>query len=78
MTYVYLALAIAAEVAGTTLLKATEEFTKTRTNHIFGYLLPYFFLANDSRSKGAAVRRGVCCLVWFRYCFGCMFWGNYL
>jgi small multidrug resistance pump len=28
MTYLYLALAIAAEVAGTSLLKATEEFTK--------------------------------------------------
>jgi small multidrug resistance pump len=28
MTYVYLALAIAAEVAGTTFLKASEEFTK--------------------------------------------------
>ena len=28
MTYFYLALAIAAEVAGTSLLKATEEFTK--------------------------------------------------
>ena len=28
MSYLYLALAIAAEVAGTSLLKATEEFTK--------------------------------------------------
>ena len=28
MSYFYLALAIAAEVAGTSLLKATEEFTK--------------------------------------------------
>ena len=36
MTYFYLALAIAAEVAGTSLLKATEEFTK---------LIPTTFLA---------------------------------
>ena len=36
MTYFYLALAIAAEVAGTSLLKATEEFTK---------LVPTTFLA---------------------------------
>jgi small multidrug resistance pump len=35
MSYFYLALAIAAEVAGTSLLKATEEFTK---------LLPTTFL----------------------------------
>ena len=46
MTYVYLALAIAAEVAGTTLLKATEEFSKLvpTTFLIIFYLLSFWLM----------------------------------
>ena len=46
MTYVYLALAIAAEVAGTTLLKATEEFTKLvpTTFLVIFYLISFWLM----------------------------------
>ncbi len=46
MTYVYLALAIAAEVAGTTLLKATEEFTRLvpTTFLVIFYLISFWLM----------------------------------
>ena len=46
MTYFYLALAIAAEVAGTTLLKATEEFTKLvpTTFLVIFYLMSFWLM----------------------------------
>ena len=46
MTYVYLALAIAAEVAGTTLLKATEEFSKLvpTTFLVIFYLISFWLM----------------------------------
>ena len=46
MTYFYLALAIAAEVAGTSLLKATEEFTKfvPTTFLVIFYLISFWLM----------------------------------
>ena len=46
MSYFYLALAIAAEVAGTSLLKATEEFTKLvpTTFLVIFYLLSFWLM----------------------------------
>jgi len=46
MTYFYLALAIAAEVAGTTLLKATEEFSKLvpTTFLVIFYLISFWLM----------------------------------
>ena len=46
MTYFYLALAIAAEVAGTSLLKATEEFTKLvpTTFLVIFYLISFWLM----------------------------------
>ena len=46
MTYVYLALAIVAEVAGTTLLKATEEFTRLvpTTFLVIFYLISFWLM----------------------------------
>ena len=46
MTYFYLALAIAAEVAGTTLLKATEEFTRLvpTTFLVIFYLISFWLM----------------------------------
>ena len=46
MTYVYLALAIAAEVAGTTLLKATEEFTRLvpTTFLVVFYIISFYLM----------------------------------
>ena len=46
MTYFYLALAIAAEVAGTNLLKATEEFTKIvpTTFLVFFYVISFWLM----------------------------------
>ncbi|MDP6974916.1 MAG: multidrug efflux SMR transporter [Gammaproteobacteria bacterium] len=46
MTYFYLALAIAAEVAGTSLLKATEEFTKIvpTTFLVFFYVISFWLM----------------------------------
>ena len=46
MTYFYLALAIAAEVAGTSLLKATEEFTKLvpTTFLVIFYLMSFWLM----------------------------------
>ena len=54
MSYFYLALAIAAEVAGTSLLKVTEEFTKTHAHNFSCDFLSYFILANDTCFKGLA------------------------
>jgi small multidrug resistance pump len=46
MTYFYLALAIAAEVAGTSLLKATEEFTKIVPTAflVFFYVISFWLM----------------------------------
>ena len=46
MTYVYLALAIAAEVAGTSLLKATEEFSRLvpTTFLVVFYLISFWLM----------------------------------
>ena len=46
MTYFYLALAIVAEVAGTSLLKATEEFTKLvpTTFLVIFYLISFWLM----------------------------------
>jgi small multidrug resistance pump len=46
MTYFYLALAIAAEVAGTSLLKTTEEFTKIvpTTFLVFFYVISFWLM----------------------------------
>ena len=46
MTYFYLALAIIAEVAGTSLLKATEEFTKLvpTTFLVIFYLISFWLM----------------------------------
>jgi small multidrug resistance pump len=46
MSYFYLALAIAAEVAGTSLLKATEEFTRLvpTTFLVICYLLSFWLM----------------------------------
>ena len=46
MSYLYLALAIAAEVAGTSLLKATEEYTKLvpTTFLIIFYAMSYWLM----------------------------------
>ena len=46
MTYFYLALAIAAEVAGTSLLKATEEFTRLvpTTFLVIFYLISFWLM----------------------------------
>ncbi|HIF35442.1 MAG TPA: multidrug efflux SMR transporter [Candidatus Thioglobus sp.] len=46
MTYFYLALAISAEVAGTSLLKATEEFTKLvpTTFLVIFYLISFWLM----------------------------------
>ncbi len=46
MTYFYLALAIAAEVVGTSLLKATEEFTKIvpTTFLVFFYVISFWLM----------------------------------
>ena len=46
MTYFYLALAIVAEVAGTSLLKATEEFTKIvpTTFLVFFYVISFWLM----------------------------------
>ncbi len=46
MTYFYLALAIAAEVAGTSLLKVTEEFTKIvpTTFLVFFYVISFWLM----------------------------------
>ena len=46
MTYFYLALAIAAEVAGTTLLKATDEFSKLvpTTFLVIFYLISFWLM----------------------------------
>ena len=46
MTYFYLALAIAAEVAGTSLLKSTEEFTKLvpTTFLVIFYLISFWLM----------------------------------
>jgi small multidrug resistance pump len=47
MAYLYLAIAIAAEVAGTSALKASEEFTKLLPSLIVvvGYGISFYFLA---------------------------------
>ena len=46
MTYLYLAIAILAEVAATTALKASEEFTKPLPSLIVvgGYALAFYFM----------------------------------
>jgi len=69
MTYVYLALAIVTEVIGTSLLKSTEEFTKTVPSVIVivCYLLSFWLLTLTLREMA---RRDVRYLVRPWYCFG--------
>ena len=62
MTYFYLALAIAAEVAGTTLLKATEEFSKLvpTTFLVIFYLISFWLMTLALRD----VPLGIVYAVW--------------
>jgi len=57
MTYVYLALAIVTEVIGTSLLKSTEEFTKTVPSVIVivCYLLSFWLLTLTLREMAVGV-----------------------
>lgn len=52
MSYLYLAIAIVAEVAGTSALKASEEFTKLVPSIIVvaGYAIAFFFLSLTLRT----------------------------
>ena len=52
MSYVYLAIAIVAEVAGTAALKASEEFTRLFPTVIVvvGYAIAFFFLSLTLRT----------------------------
>ena len=52
MSYVYLAIAIVAEVAGTSALKASEEFTRFIPTVIVvvGYAIAFFFLSLTLRT----------------------------
>jgi small multidrug resistance pump len=63
MTYVYLALAIVTEVIGTSLLKSTEEFTKTVPSVIVivCYLLSFWLLTLTLREMAV----GVMYAIWF-------------
>ena len=74
MTYVYLALAIAAEVAGTTLLKATEEFSKLvpTTFLVIFYLISFWLMTLALRE----LPLGIVYAVWSgsRYLFSCTRW----
>ena len=57
MTYMYLALAIVTEVIGTSLLKSTEEFTKTVPSVIVVvcYLLSFWLLTLTLREMAVGV-----------------------
>jgi small multidrug resistance pump len=63
MTYVYLALAIVTEVIGTSLLKSTEEFTKTVPSVIVivCYLLSFWLLTLTLREMAV----GVMYAIWY-------------
>ncbi len=63
MTYFYLALAIAAEVAGTSLLKATEEFTKIvpTTFLVFFYVISFWLMTLALRDLPLGVVYAVWC-----------------
>ncbi len=52
MSYIYLAIAIVAEVAGTSALKASEEFTRLVPSIIViaGYAIAFFFLSLTLRT----------------------------
>lgn len=52
MSYIYLAIAIVAEVAGTSALKASEEFTRLVPSVIViaGYAIAFFFLSLTLRT----------------------------
>ena len=73
MSYFYLALAIAAEVAGTSLLKATEEFTKLvpTTFLVIFYLMSFWLMTLALRD----LPLGVVYAVWsgLRNMFGCSY-----
>ncbi len=75
MSYLYLALAIAAEVAGTSLLKATEEFTKLvpTTFLIIFYAMSFWLMTLALRDLPLGVV--VCCLVGSWNSLGCYYWG---
>ena len=57
MSYVYLAIAILAEVAGTSALKASEEFTKLVPSIIVltGYAIAFFFLSLTLRTMPVGI-----------------------
>ena len=56
MSYVYLAIAIVAEVIGTSALKASEEFTRLVPSLIVvaGYAVAFFFLSLTLRTIPSA------------------------
>lgn len=57
MSYVYLAIAIVAEVAGTSALKASEEFTRLVPSVIVvaGYAIAFFFLSLTLRTMPVGI-----------------------
>ncbi len=63
MHYLYLVVAITAEVVATSMLKATEEFTKPLPTLvvIVGYLFSFYFLTLTLRSLPVGVTYAVWC-----------------
>src|SRR5882757_3071158 len=62
MTYLFLAIAIAAEVAGTTFLKLSDGFTKPGPSvlTVLGYGISFYFLSIALRS----VQTGIAYAIW--------------